>query len=144
MISAPVRVIAIADGRAQVEPTGQSGCGGCASRSVCGVSGLAKYFAGGRRPVEVQCASGVREGDELQLQMEEGDLLRAGMLAYLLPSLFAVGGAAVATLAGYGDAGAVLGALLGVTAGLLLARLVRWSPLIAVQTNHSFNEGETP
>lgn len=133
MISAPVRVISIAGGKALVEPTGQSGCGGCASRSVCGVSGLAKYFAGGRQPVEVQCASGARAGDELQLQMEEGDLLRAGLLAYLLPSLFAVGGAAVATLSGHGDAAAVLGALLGIAAGLLLARLVRWSPLIAVQ-----------
>jgi sigma-E factor negative regulatory protein RseC len=133
MISAPVRVISIADGKAQVEPTAQSGCGGCASRSVCGVSGLAKYFAGGRQPVEVQCASGARAGDELQLRMEEGDLLKAGLLAYLLPSLFAVGGAAVATLSGYGDAAAVLGALLGIAAGLLLARLVRWSPLIAVQ-----------
>jgi sigma-E factor negative regulatory protein RseC len=144
MIFAPVRVISIADGRAQVEPTAQSGCGGCASRSVCGVSGLAKYFAGGRKPVEVQCASSVRDGDELQLQMEEGDLLRAGILAYLLPSLFAIVGAAVATLGGYGDAASVLSAAFGIAAGLLLARLVRWSPRIEVQMNHSFNEGDTP
>lgn len=138
MISAPVRVISVADGKAQVEPTGQSGCGGCASRSVCGVSGLAKYFSGGRKPVEVQCATTVRAGDELQLQMEEGELLRAGMLAYLLPSLFAVGGAAVATLSGYGDAAAVLGAACGIAAGLLLARLVRWSPLTVAEKKESF------
>lgn len=137
MISAPVRVISIADGKAKVEPTGQSGCGGCASRSVCGVSGLAKYFAGGRQPVEVQCASGARAGDELQLQMEEGDLLKAGLLAYLVPAVLALLGAGAATMLGLGDIGAALGAASGMAAGFLLGRWIAWEPKMIVESRRN-------
>ncbi|MFZ3017453.1 MAG: SoxR reducing system RseC family protein, partial [Gallionella sp.] len=109
MISAPVRVVSADNGIAQVAPTEQSGCGGCQSRSSCGVSGLGKYFSGNRKTVEVQCDANVRAGDELQLHMSEGDLLKAGLLAYLLPTVLALVGAGIAAAFGLGDVGAVLG-----------------------------------
>jgi len=133
MISAPVRVVSIADGSAQVEPTAQSGCGGCASKSSCGVSGLGKYFSNNRKAIEVQCDANVRAGDELQLLMSEGDLLKAGLLAYLLPTVLALVGAGVAAAAGLGDVGAVLGAANGMAAGFLLGRWSGWVPQMQVQ-----------
>ncbi len=135
MIETRVKVISRQAGKLLVESTERSGCGGCGSRNVCGVSGLAKYFAGGRKPVALSCSEDVGQGEELQLQMSEGDLLKAGMMAYLVPSVFAIGGAALFTLGGYGDGYAVLGALGGVLAGLLLMRLLRWAPrIVAAKT----------
>lgn len=140
MISAPVRVIAITDRLAQVEPTEKSGCCGCASRESCGVSGLGKYFSSRRKTIDVACDAQVRAGDELQLSLSESDLVKAGLLAYLLPCVTAVAGAALAS--GYGDVGSVLGAAVGAASGFVLARVSNWAPRVVVQT--SSTKGETP
>lgn len=138
MISAPVRVISSADGIAQVLPTEKSGCGGCASSSSCGVSGLGKYFAHGRKTIAVQCDANVKAGDELQLSMNEGDLLKAGLLAYLLPTVLALAGAGIAAAFGLGDIGAVLGAANGMALGFLLGRWTGWAPRIVAAKKESF------
>lgn len=140
MISAPVRVIAVQGRVAQVMPTEKSGCGGCASRESCGVSGLGKYFSSRRKTIGVACDAQVRAGDELQLSLSESDLVKAGLLAYLLPCVTAVAGAALAS--GYGDVGAVLGASVGAASGFVLARASNWAPRVVVQT--SSTKGETP
>jgi sigma-E factor negative regulatory protein RseC len=144
MISAPVRVVSADNGIAQVAPTAQSGCGGCASKSSCGVSGLGKYFSHNRKPIAVPCDANVRAGDELQLHMSEGDLLKAGLLAYLLPTVLALVGAGIAAAAGLGDVGAVLGAANGMAAGFLLGRWSGWVPQIVAQRKNEFSKGETP
>lgn len=145
MIAASVRVIAIANGTAQVQPTTQSSCGGCKSSSSCGVSGLGEYFSANRRAISVQCDTRVRAGDELHMTMSEADLLKAGVLAYLLPSLCTLFGAGLAATLDYGDAGAVAGAALGFATGLLMVRLFNWVPRMTVRpVNGLFNEGDTP
>ncbi len=145
MIATSARVISADKGTAQVEPTAQSGCGGCKSSSSCAVSGLGKYFSGNRKAIAVQCDASVRAGDELHMTMSEADFLKAGVLAYLLPSLFTIIGAGLAATLDYGDVGAVLGAVLGFACGLLLVRLFNWTPRMTVrQVNGLFNEGDTP
>lgn len=136
MISSPVRVVSVVDGVAMVEQTGQSGCGSCQSRSVCGVSVLGKYFSNGRAPIAVSCASNVRAGDMLEMNMSETELLKAGVMAYLLPCLLAILGAGLATFFKYPDVFAALGALAGLILGLLMMRIFKWSPGIAVHSNH--------
>jgi sigma-E factor negative regulatory protein RseC len=138
-------VVSTDNGKILIEADTQSSCGGCKSRSVCGVSGLGKYFSNTRKAIEVQCDNDVRAGDELQLSMDEGDLLKAGLLAYLLPSVLALVGAAVAAAYGLGDIGAVLGAAAGVAIGLLIGRVTGWVPaMIAQRKNQTFSKGETP
>lgn len=145
MISTSAKVISAADGSALVEPTMQSGCNSCQSRSACGVSGLGKYFSTNRKLIEVRCEGGVRAGDELQLHMSEGDLLKAGLLAYLLPVLLALTGSGIAASCSLGDGGEALGALAGFAAGFLLVRLSNWVPrLVARRNNELLTEGETP
>lgn len=136
MIAAPVRVVSVADGVAHVAPTEKSGCGACASAASCGVSGLGKYFSANRKTVAVQCDANVRAGDELQLDLSEGDLLKAGLLAYLLPSVLALLGAALASA--YGDVGAVLGAAGGMALGFLLGRWTGWAPRLNVKSEKQF------
>lgn len=133
MIETTARVVSADNGTVMVEASAQSGCGGCGSRSVCGVSGLGKYFSGNRKAIEVKCDANVRAGDELQLSMDEGDMLKAGLLAYLLPSVMALVGAVVAAAYGFGDLGAVLGAGAGVAVGLLAGRITGWVPKMSAQ-----------
>jgi sigma-E factor negative regulatory protein RseC len=133
MIETTARVVSSDSGTVMVQPSTQSGCGGCQSRSVCGVSGLGKYFSGNRKSIAVKCDANVQAGDELQLSMNEGDMLKAGLLAYLLPSVLALVGASVAASYGFGDVGAVLGAAAGVAVGLLIGRLTGWVPHMQAQ-----------
>jgi sigma-E factor negative regulatory protein RseC len=133
MIETTARVVSSDNGTVMVQPSTQSGCGSCGSRSVCGVSGLGKYFSGNRKSIAVKCDANVHAGDELQLSMSEGDMLKAGLLAYLLPSVLALIGAGVAAAYGWGDVGAVLGAAAGVAVGLLAGRLTGWVPHMQAQ-----------
>ena len=133
MIETTARVVSSDNGTVMVQPSTQSGCGGCGSRSVCGVSGLGKYFSGNRKAIAVKCDANVHAGDELQLSMNEGDMLKAGLLAYLLPSVLALVGAGVAAAYGWGDVGAVLGAVAGVAVGLLIGRFTGWVPHMEAQ-----------
>lgn len=133
MIETTARVVSSDNGTVMVQPSTQSGCGGCGSRSVCGVSGLGKYFSGNRKAIAVKCDANVHAGDELQLSMNEGDMIKAGLLAYLLPSVLALIGASVAAAYGWGDVGAVLGAAAGVAVGLLAGRLTGWVPRMQAQ-----------
>lgn len=143
MIETSARVVSAHDGTVRVEPSSESGCGGCKSRSSCGVSGLGKYFSNQRQAIEVKCNANV--GEELQLSMSESDLLKAGLLAYLLPSVLALIGAGLAASFGLGDVGAALGAGGGFAAGFLLARLSGWVPqLFAQRKNENLSKGETP
>lgn len=141
MIETSAKVVSAANGTVLVEPRNESGCGGCKSRSACGVSGLGQYFSGNRKAIEVQCDATLVAGDELQLSMSEGDMLKAGLLAYLLPSVLALAGAGMA--ASHGDVAAVLGAALGVAAGLLLGRISGWVPKMSVKTKRQFATGHT-
>lgn len=131
MIDAAVRVVAVQDGRALVQATQQSGCGACSSREACGVSGLGKYFSGSRKTIAVTCDANVKAGDELQITLPESDLLKAGLLAYLLPTVLALVGAGIAS--GYGDVAAVAGAAGGVALGFLLGRVSGWMPQMSVK-----------
>jgi sigma-E factor negative regulatory protein RseC len=133
MIETTARVVSTNNGTALIDPTTTSGCGGCKSRNSCGVSGLGKYFSNNRKAIEVKCDASIHEGDELFVSMSEGDLLKAGLLVYLLPAVLALVGAGVASSIGFGDAGAVLGAGIGFAAGFLLARLSGWTPHIVAR-----------
>ncbi len=136
MIETSAKVVSIGNGMARVEPSSESGCGGCKSRSSCGVSGLGKYFSNHRNAIEVKCDANVHAGDELQLSMSEGDLLKAGLLAYLLPCVLAIIFAGIAASLDLGDVGAVLGAGIGFVAGFLLVRLTGWVPRMTVKNKN--------
>jgi probable nitrogen fixation protein len=77
------------------------------------VSGLGKFFNRNKPPVALACDLAVQPGDSLVLNLAESDLLRAGVMAYLLPALLSVAGAIAATLAGLGDAAAAAAMVAG-------------------------------
>lgn len=148
MIETRVRVIRADQDTAWVEPTEQGGCEACQTKAACGLSnvtsGLGRYFSHRRRAIPV-CVANARPGEHLTVVMSEADFLKAGVLAYLLPTLLAVAGAAGVSISGAGDAWTALGMALGFAAGILLAnRLARPLPLAVGTDPLSSNQGEAP
>jgi sigma-E factor negative regulatory protein RseC len=143
MIETKTRIVSIRDGTAWVAPTEDSGCGGCGSRSSCAVSGLARHFSRHQKLVPLPCDGNARPGEELTVSVTEGELLKAGLMAYLLPSGLAVAGASVAAAYDLGNPGAVAGMAGGVALGLLLARLLaRPTRLRTGRNTHSTSQGD--
>jgi sigma-E factor negative regulatory protein RseC len=138
MIETSARVISSSKGTVLVEAASRTGCSSCHSQGTCGISGLGKYFSAGRAAISVQCDANVGAGDELSLGMSEGDFLKAGLLAYLLPTVLMITGAGLASSLGFGDAGAVLGAGVGMAAGFVSGRLTGWAPQMSVESKKKF------
>ena len=140
-IEARVRVISATDGMAWVTSSESSGCSACQSQSSCGISGLGKYLSRRRAAMSLVQAD-ARPGDELMVCVDESELLRAGLFAYLLPALLAVIGAALADSAGATDLTAALAALSGFIAGLAAARFLAPTPHIRTSPINTDFSGE--
>lgn len=110
-------VQAVHGDRATVAVAAQ-GCSGCGKRSACGVG----KFAGESKftLIEIAARPGLRVGENVTLEIEQGAIHRGALLAYLLPALALLGGAITGNQLA-GDAGAALGALGGLVAGLAFA-----------------------
>ncbi|MBI5330222.1 MAG: SoxR reducing system RseC family protein [Betaproteobacteria bacterium] len=140
-IETRVRVVSAQAGVVWVTPAESSGCGACQAQSACGISGLGKYLSR-RRPDLPLAHCDAQAGDELLVRIDESDLLRAGLYAYLLPAVLGVSAAAAADAGGAGDAAAAAIAFCGVLAGLLAARL--FAPTPRIQTFSPSTPRRTP
>lgn len=144
MIKTRARVLSVSGGKVWIEAASQQGCAACHSQSSCGVSGLGKFFSRNKPPVALACDMSVRPGEELVLDMSEADLLRAGLLGYLLPTVLAVAGALAASLAGLGDAAAAASMAAGFAAGLAVARGFSRAPRIAITRSPALQAAPFP
>lgn len=112
-------VVAVEAAQVWVEVPRASACGRCQNSDKCH-TGLLGWEAKPRRyRVDATCA--VRVGDRVRLNVADGTLWQASWAAYLLPVLLLLGGATLGQRVA-GDGGAVVGALLGLGAGLVLLR----------------------
>ena len=113
---------------ASVQPIGTGGCGHCDSEGGCGSSTLTKVFCSNKpRHFSVRNEAHAKVGDEVQVSIPDGVLLRGAMKMYVLPLiLLLIGGIAgvglAADTAGR-DVYAVSGASAGLVLGFILARL---------------------
>ena len=110
-------VIALAGGRARVRLDADAGCCACASRGACASGG------GSASTIELAAPAEVRAGDRVTLSVSASSLTAAALLGYLLPPVCLLAGAVAASLTWGSDGAAVLGSLIGLGAGLLVARL---------------------
>ncbi len=128
MLTEVARVVAIEADSLWVESIRKSTCGSCAVQKGCGHGLLNQIYPGRRNLVRVlpgdidpqEC----RVDDEVVIAIPEDVVLRGSFLAYLMPLLCMLGGAAlaVALLPGGQDAMAALGATVGLAVGFLLLR----------------------
>lgn len=120
-------VIQVEGEDASVQPLDTGGCGHCSSEGGCGSGTLTKLFCSNKpRHFKVRNKAGAKVGDEVQVSVPDGVLLRGAMKMYILPLiLLLAGGIAGANLAEEAgrDAYAVAGAVGGLLLGFILARL---------------------
>jgi len=125
MIEQDAEVIAVADGSALVEVQRQSSCSGCNVGDSCGTSVVAKLFSSGNATrLRVIDHIGLSPGERVVIGLRDRVLVRASLIAYLLPLLAVIVAAGVADQAGASDTGSAIGALTGLALGLWLARII--------------------
>ncbi len=121
-------IIQVEGDYASVQPLNTGGCGHCNSEGGCGSGTLTKLFCSSKpRHFKVRNEVCARVGDEVQVSVPDGVLLRGAMKLYVLPLILLLAGG----IAGGGlvdepssrDAYAVVGAIGGLLLGFVLARL---------------------
>ena len=120
------RIISIDSEHAQsviVEVEAAAVCKRCAQGKGCG-AGLMGGTSRARQ-VSAILADGlnVERGDSVSLSLEPGNLLRAAAIVYGLPLVGALSGALLAQVMRATDLAVVAAALLGIVAGVVLARV---------------------
>jgi sigma-E factor negative regulatory protein RseC len=133
MISRRGFVSAIEGGRAHIS-VASVGCSSCGHAGGCGIGQL----AGRRRETILTLpATGLHPGQAVSLELDESRVVRAALLGYLLPAVLLLAGAVAGERAGMGEPAAALGALAGLTIGLLMTRLRRpLTPTLNLETDH--------
>ncbi|MDY6891055.1 MAG: SoxR reducing system RseC family protein [Pseudomonadota bacterium] len=113
-------------GVARVEAARISACAQCSRRSGCGQGALSQWSRGRNVEIEVLNPDNLplTPGQQVLIGLEEGSLLRASLLLYLLPLLMLVAGALFASVLGAGEALQMLVAALLLLAGFALVRLL--------------------
>lgn len=121
-------VIRVDGNDASVQPVGTGGCGHCSTEGGCGSGTLTKMFCSNKpRHFKVCNKAQAKVGDEVQVSIPDGVLLRGAAKMYMVPLvLLLFGGFTGASLAGDvagRDAYAVAGAVCGLLLGFVLAKL---------------------
>lgn len=125
MIEQRATVVAVADGAALIEVARETGCAGCGRADRCESATLAKLFGNGAATrLRVRDPVGVKPGDPVLIGVRNPTLVRASLVAYLLPLLTFVGSASAADALAVSDLGSAVVGILGLALGLLLTALI--------------------
>lgn len=122
-------VLSIKGREAEISPLGGGGCGHCNSEGGCGSGKLTKMFCSSEpRSFIVSNQAGAKVGDEVNISLPEGSLLRSSWRMYLLPLLLMLGagfiGASFANDTASRDGYALLGSLMGLMFGFALGKFL--------------------
>ena len=135
-------VVRIVRDRAQIRLEPSPGCAVCGNRGRC-ASGEAKP-----QMIEMALPAYAQAGDAVAVAIPAGSLTRAAMLGYLLPPVAMLIGAITAEQFFLNELAAVIGAALGLAAGVLAARLIShfaFGNVAALASCHpAFQPGEHP
>lgn len=125
MLETRATIVQIKDDRATVNAHQVSGCEQCNGQG-CGSSKVAQLFCSQPRYFEVDNPIGAQPGDEVIVSVADGAVLRGIGLMYVLPILFMVVGAGLASWSvdAQGDLYVAAGGGLGLLSGFLVVRWV--------------------
>lgn len=125
MLETRAIVVRLEGKEALVEGARQGGCGACSSSNACGSGKLNLLLGVQNRQFRVCNESGAQVGDEVEIVVPEGVLLRNALILYGLPLLVMFVGAILSNsffLGALGaDAATAVGAVAGLSVGFLLA-----------------------
>jgi sigma-E factor negative regulatory protein RseC len=117
-VSAVVRAL---DGKDALVAVESGGCGRCHEEGGCGGQQLTQMFCSTPKTYRVDNALGAAIGDRVLIAIEAGNVRRTANLAYGVPIVAVIGGAALGTWV-QGDLGAMLGAVVGLASAFLYVR----------------------
>ena len=128
MIEVRARVVSVDGDFALIETQRESACGHCQQQSGCGTSLLSRFVGNRQSHLRVLNPVNAGPGDSVMLGLNERALTSASVTLYLLPLLALI----IAAIAGHFLASwfglnstepvSIIGGLLGLITGLLLAR----------------------
>lgn len=139
MLETRAIIIHLDGAEAIVEARQGGGCGQCDSANGCAGGKVSKLFCSQPRQFRVRNDISARIGEEVQVSVADGVLLRSAVIMYMLPLLLLLAGGGLgsywATDVASRDGYAAVGALLGLVAGFLLIKFasVRYRALSAAQ-----------
>jgi sigma-E factor negative regulatory protein RseC len=123
MIEEHGRVVALEPGAVWVETLRQSTCGNCAAQAGCGQGLMNKLGVGRQRGhVRALCDLQLAVGDRVVIGIGEDLLLRASLLAYLLPLLGLLAAALLVDSLGFSEPLTILAGFAGFAASWLAVR----------------------
>lgn len=135
MLETRAIVVHVQGNVALVEAKGGGGCGHCDSEKGCGSGKLSQMFCSKPRQFKVHNEANANVGDEVQITLPDGVLLRSSIIMYVMPlSLLLSGGMLGAHWASdtvSRDIYAAIGSLLGLVGGFVLARWISKRQLVA-------------
>lgn len=129
MLTETARVVAVEAHSVWVETVRQSTCGSCSAQKGCGHGLLNQMKDGSRNYLQLSSADFPQRAftvdDEVMIGIPEQLMLAGSFIVYLLPLLMMLLGAGVGSwfFAESGELASVVGAGLGLLAGVLLMRL---------------------
>ena len=121
MLEQTVEVIKTAADGIWVQAVEPSGCGTCAGQG-CSSRRIAELFQRKPRLFLVDCDLALSPGDRAVVGIANGSVLKSALRAYGQPLALMLSGALLSQAIEVGDGSALIGVLLGGTAGWLLAR----------------------
>lgn len=147
MLETRAIIIHVQGTEALVEASGEGGCGHCSSEKGCGSSKLTQLFCSKPRQFKVRNEANAGVGDEVQIILQDGVLLRGSVLIYVFPLVLLIGGGVVgshwASDATSRDALGAMGSLLGLAVGFVVAKILsKHQPVMAVARPLSSSQTE--
>lgn len=116
-------VVSVQGKQAEIVPSSGGGCGQCDSAGGCGSSKLSQMFCSSSeaRKFVVQNPSDAKVGDEVEVSLPDGILLRSTWRVYGLPLLLLLSGGLLGSVLAGETASRDFCALGGAVSGFLLA-----------------------
>ena len=128
MLETRAIIVRVQGKEAMVEALGDGGCDQCSTEKGCGSSKMTQLFCTKPRQFKVYNEANAAVGDEVQITLQDGVLLRSSILMYAMPLLLLLGGGVLGTHwshdAASRDGYAAVGSLLGLVGGFVLAKLI--------------------
>jgi sigma-E factor negative regulatory protein RseC len=124
MLEETARVVEVLDGVLIAETQSRSGCSYCSTSSSCSTSVVAKLFGVRRNRLVMANSLHARPGDQVVIGIPDQLLVRASLIAYLLPLVVMLVVTALGDLAGINELLLSLLALVGLAMGFFTVRWV--------------------
>jgi sigma-E factor negative regulatory protein RseC len=127
MLETRAIVIRLEGREALVESTQGGGCGHCDSENGCGSGKLSQLFCSEPRRFRALNHANAQVGAVVQINVQEGVLLRSALLMYVLPLLMMLAGAVIAgqwALEENRDAWSAVAGFTGLASGFVLVKIL--------------------